>query len=123
MTNNEKGTMRYFTVDEFNCQHTGNNRMEWAFMEKVDFLREACGFPFVITSGYRDPTHPIEAGKGKPGAHSRGVACDIRVSNGEQLRTLVWWALKMGFKGIGVSKGFVHVDMDYERTGEVMWTY
>ena len=52
--------MKYFTVDEFNCQHTGENQMDPEFMEKVDKLREHCGFPFVITSGYRSPDHPLE---------------------------------------------------------------
>ena len=32
-------------------------------MEMVDELRDRCGFPFVITSGYRSPQHPIEAKK------------------------------------------------------------
>jgi len=55
--------MRYFTVDEFNCQHTGENQMEPEFMELVDELRHRCAFPFIITSGYRSLTHPIEAKK------------------------------------------------------------
>ena len=52
--------LKYFTLDEFNCQVTGDNRMEWDFLEKLDRLRGGCGFPFVITSGFRHPTeHPI----------------------------------------------------------------
>ena len=48
----------YFDRDEFACQYTGNNEIEDKFIEKLDKLREACGFPFVITSGFRDKTHP-----------------------------------------------------------------
>jgi hypothetical protein len=34
---------------------------------------------------------------------------------------IVHWALKMNFGGIGVAKGFVHVDD--RKTTPVMWTY
>jgi len=55
--------LKNFTKEEFNCQHTGENRMEEEFLLKLDQLRDNCGFPFVITSGYRSPSHPIEAKK------------------------------------------------------------
>ena len=47
--------MKYFTKEEFNCQHTGENRMESEFLDKLDELRDRCGFSFVITSGYQQP--------------------------------------------------------------------
>ena len=95
--------------------------MDDAFLEKLDELREECGFPFVITSGYRDPSHPNEARKEKPGTHSQGIACDIRVNNGVERMNIVHNALKMGFGGIGVARTFVHVDS--RDTTPVMWTY
>ena len=49
-------------------------------MEKVDELRDRCGFPFVITSGYRSPQHPIEAKKDVPGTHAQGIAADIKIT-------------------------------------------
>ena len=52
---------KYFTIEEFNCQETGENEMSAEFIYKLDQLREACGFPFKITSGYRSPSHSIEA--------------------------------------------------------------
>ncbi len=114
--------MRYFTVAEFNCQHTGENNMEPEFMEMVDELRDRCGFPFVITSGYRSPDHPIELGKQRPGTHAQGIAADIAVSSGLQRYTVVKNAIKLGFTGIGVAGGFVHVDIRATDT-PVMWTY
>ncbi len=54
---------KYFTREEFVCQYTGTNKIKDEFIEKLDELREACGFPFIITSGYRSPSHPIEAKK------------------------------------------------------------
>ena len=55
--------MRYFNRDDFDCQETGNNEMSDDFLVKLDELRHVCGFPFIITSGYRDPSHSIEARK------------------------------------------------------------
>ena len=113
--------MRYFKTKEFDCSHTGMNRMEAEFLELVDELRHRCGFPFVITSGYRHPTHPIEAQKSIPGTHAQGIACDIRVNTAEERHKLVKTALELNFTGIGVEKYFVHVDT--RGTSPAMWTY
>lgn len=115
-------TIKYFTKEELDCKHSGQNEMQQEFMEKLDELRIACGFPFVITSGYRSSDHPAEASKAtKGGTHTLGIAADIGVSNGSQRRTIVAEALNLGFRGIGVAKGFVHVDT--RDSTPVMWTY
>lgn len=114
--------MRYFDIREFDCKFTGNNEMSEEFLEKLDELRHACGFPFTVTSGYRDPVgHPIESKKENPGTHARGIAADIAISNGADRYTIVNTALSMGFTGIGVAKTFVHVDT--RQTTPVIWSY
>lgn len=113
--------LRYFTVEEFDCQHTGNNRMDPVFLARLDALRDACGFPFRITSGYRDPSHPVEAKKKKSGTHSQGIAADIAVADAAQRRILVAQALRLGFNGVGVARGFIHVDI--RETTPVLWLY
>ena len=96
--------------------------MDPEFLELLDMLREICGFPFRITSGWRDATHPAEAKKEKPGTHNQGIAADIIVSNSLDRITLVREALKMDcFNGIGIGNGFVH--LDGRKTTPVMWTY
>lgn len=112
---------RYFTRDEFKCSETGENEISDELIHWLDDLRDACGFPFIINSGYRSPSHPIEKKKLKPGTHAKGIAADIRVGNGSQRRTIVKEALRLGFGGIGVAKGYVHVDI--RDTDPVMWTY
>lgn len=113
--------LKYFSLEEFNCSHTGENKMVPEFLEAIDQLREDCGFSFVITSGYRSPKHPIEARKTTPGTHAQGIACDIKVTTGDQRYTLVSKALEYGFKGIGIAKDFIHVDA--RLTTPVIWTY
>ena len=113
--------MKYFSTSEFDCQHTGENRMEQDFLSKLDALREACGFPFVITSGYRSPDHPLEAGKEIPGTHAQGIAADIKITNSAQRYTIIREALAHGFTGLGVAGDFIHVDT--RGTVPVIWTY
>ena len=113
--------MRYFKLSDFDCQETGNNEMSEEFLEKLDELRHKCGFPFIITSGYRDKTHSIEARKAKAGTHARGIASDIRINNGNEAYQIIKHAQSMGFNGIGVAKSFIHVDI---RQGmPVIWCY
>ena len=42
--------MKYFKLEEFNCQHTGMNGMDLEFLERLDELRDKCGFPFILVS-------------------------------------------------------------------------
>jgi zinc D-Ala-D-Ala carboxypeptidase len=113
--------VKYFNIAEFNCQHTGENRMEQAFLDKLDALREHCGFPFVITSGYRSPDHPLEAVKEIPGTHAQGIAADIKITSSAQRYSIIKGALEHGFTGLGVAGDFIHVDT--RGTVPVIWTY
>jgi zinc D-Ala-D-Ala carboxypeptidase len=113
--------LKYFKVEDFNCQETGENEMCPDFLQKLDALREVCGFPFIITSGYRSPNHSIEAKKVKPGTHAQGIAADIKVVGGAQRMAIIRNASIMGFNGIGVAKSFVHVDT--RETTPVAWKY
>jgi len=113
--------LKYFKVEDFDCQETGDNKMCPDFLGKLDALREICGFPFIITSGYRSPDHSIEVGKLTPGTHAQGIAADIRVNNGAEKYIIVSEAMKLGFGGVGVAKTFIHVDA--RKTTPVVWSY
>lgn len=112
---------KYFTREEFACSETGENEIQDDFITKCDRLRELCGFPLVVNSGYRSPQHSIEAAKDKPGQHSTGRCADFAVNNGQERFKLVNVAIGLGFTGIGVDEGFIHVDE--RETVPVMWTY
>ena len=103
--------------------------MDKDFMDKIEDLRHALGFPFKVNSAYRCKGHPIEARKKAPGAHESGHALDIGV-DGEQAHRLLHAALEAGMTGIGVNqKGnsrFIHLD-DLEwadnRPRPGVWSY
>ena len=78
---------KYFKATEFICSHTGTEKMDQNFIDKLNNLREAYGKPMTISSGYRDATHPIEAKKkGKGGSHTTGQAADIFISREEAFK-------------------------------------
>ncbi len=107
--------MKHFKLEEFACKHCGQVQMDETFLEKLDELRERCGFPFVITSGYRCPEHNrVVSNTGLLGPHTTGRAADVKV-RGRQAMLLIYEALDMGvFTGIGLNqKGtgrYVHLD-------------
>ena len=114
--------LRYFDISEFVCSESNDCYMQDSFLESLDLLRGVCGFPFVVTSGYRNPFHSVEIVKSKPGTHTQGIAADIAVTNSRDRYTLINNAVRYGFKGIGIAKTFIHLDMR-ETSNPVMWVY
>jgi|TARA_R110000765_G_scaffold393913_2_gene487337 uncharacterized protein YcbK (DUF882 family) len=112
----------YFDIAEFDCSQSGCNKMEPAFLEKLDELREIVGWSFQITSGYRDLSHSAEVNKpGGGGYHTKGIACDVRVHSGKQKHELIKAAMAHGWTGIGVAKTFIHLDTREDTP--VVWSY
>ena len=112
---------KYFKIEDFDCKETGENDMSVDFIHALDQLRAACGFPFIVTSGYRSKKHSVE--KRKPnggGMHTKGIAADIKVSGGAQRLSIVKHASAMGMS-VGVAKTFVHVDI--RKTEPMCWCY
>ncbi|GAA0427019.1 hypothetical protein GCM10008969_58240 [Pseudomonas veronii subsp. inensis] len=95
------------------CDSTGRE-MDPAFMARLQRLRDAYGQPMQLTSAYRCPRHPSEAGKAAPGEHFDGRAVDVRCRGAEAL-TLLRLALPLGFNRVGIhQKGkarFLHLGL------------
>lgn len=115
-----------FEEREFVCSHTGRCDMDPAFMEKLQALRERYNKPMTITSGFRDPSHPVEAGKDRPGMHTMGIAADI-ACNGQEAYHILSLAFDCGFTGIGIAqKGhnrFIHLDIYTKPPRANIWSY
>jgi len=111
---------KYFKIEDFNCQETGENAMDVEFIKSLDHLRSVCGFPFIITSGFRSLEHSVEKAKKASGTHTQGIAADIKVSGGAQRLSIVKHASAMGMS-VGVAKTFVHVDI--RKTEPMCWCY
>jgi len=125
---------RYFTREEVGCkcgctydEHlhpTGG--MDAEFMGSLDELRHDCGFPLPVTSGFRCRRHDERVGSSSMpggGPHTTGRAVDIRITDAGKRDRLVALSRRYGFVGIGVARGFVHLDMCYERNRPALWVY
>lgn len=115
-------TYKYFSKAEFRCRETQENNVTEELIMALDTLRERVGFPLIVTSGFRSVNHSAEINKKSPGTHTRGIAADLKVTNGFERMNIVHEALKMEvFSGIGIHKDFIHLDM--RDSTPVMWSY
>jgi zinc D-Ala-D-Ala carboxypeptidase len=117
---------KYFTAKEMRCQETGEQGMQQVFIDLLDVIREECGFPFVVTSGYRSPGHSLEKRKEKAGSHTMGCAVDIR-ANSKQKAKIMEVAKKYGVTRFGINKAFIHLDIadryNDRFPANVVWAY
>jgi uncharacterized protein YcbK (DUF882 family) len=98
--------------------------MSFAFVTALDKLREACGFAFVVQSGYRTIAHNAQLSGAVDGsAHTRGMAADIGAGTSGMKFKIVGGAFNLGFRRIGVGDRFIHLDMDAAKPQSVLWTY
>lgn len=109
---------KWFTLEEFKCKGVdccgGENRIDPAFVDKLDALRDRIGFPLPVNSGYRCPLHNARVSTtGASGPHTTGHAVDLEVDRGKAYAVLKE-APALGFTGIGVAqKGasrYIHLD-------------
>lgn len=118
---------KHFNFSEFTCQcGCGGNDIDASFVDKLDKLRDALGFPFIISSGYRCPEHNNRVSTtGHTGPHTTGRAVDIVADHLHALE-IIAAAYHAGFKGFGVQqKGghrFIHLD-DIRRPYQTLWSY
>ena len=116
-----------FSEQEFRCKHTGLCYMDARFMDRLQAIRTAYGKPMVITSGYRDKTHPVEAAKASPGEHTLGLAADISARGADAFNllkiALAHGIVRVGVKQVGEGR-FLHLGM---ATGNfpspTIWSY
>lgn len=117
-----------FSEAEFRCRHTGQCAMQVEFMDRLQAIRTEYGRPLRITSGYRHPTHPVEARKGHAtGEHTLGMCADIAVQGADAVE-LLRIALAHGITRIGVQqKGsgrFLHLGIGGQGLpAPAIWSY
>lgn len=102
--------LKYFTEDEFIKIGCHSDDCDALSLQKLDELREKCGFPLVLNSAYRTSEHDKERGRSGTGAHTLGRAFDISCLDGRKRAKIVRNAFEVGFNRIGIYPTFVHVD-------------
>ena len=98
------------------------NNMNKDFLFVLDEAREFAGIPFVINSAYRSPEHPLSI-KNSSSSHIKGLAVDIKATDSITRFKIVKALIEVGFTRIGIADTFIHVDLDLDKTQNVIWTY
>jgi len=116
-----------FQESEFRCSHTGLCDMQVEFMDVLHAIRIEFDKPMVISSGYRHPTHPIEARKNTTGEHTMGTCADVKIRGPEAL-DLIAIALRHGITRFGIQqKGdvrFLHLGIGGgSLPNPALWSY
>ena len=126
MTLSEWATIKHFKAVEFNSHDklgTGM-AMQFAFVQKLDSLREKFGKPILVMSGMRTPEHNAEVGGVNESAHIGGWASDITCMFSRDRYELLRLIFTEGlFRRVGVGKSFIHVDCDPTKPQDVVWLY
>ena len=96
--------------------------MSKEFLFVLDEARELAGIPFIINSAYRSPEHPLSI-KNPGSSHIKGLAVDIKATDSKTRFKIVKALIQVGFTRIGIADTFIHVDLDLDKTKNVIWTY
>mgnify|MGYP005993312115 CR=1 FL=1 len=93
------------------------------FLDKLDDARELAGIPFYINSAYRTEEENKRVG-GKPNSsHLKGLAVDIKAKDSRTRFAVLNALIQTGFTRIGIADTFIHVDLDKNKSQQVIWTY
>ncbi len=119
--------IRYFRFEEFVKEKGGY--IDSDLVKRMEKLREYCGFPLRITSGYRSPNRNIEVGGATESLHLKGQAVDVSIKgfSSSMLYRLVKGSFLAGFGGIILYPHHIHLDIreveifmvaDYNKKGK-----
>lgn len=104
------GKKTNFQIKEFACKDGSDLiKVDDELVEKLQIMREYFGNAIIINSGYRNTIHNKNVGGSPTSQHLLGKAADI-VVRGHTPKEVAEFAKKIGFRGVGLYKDFVHVD-------------
>ena len=103
-------------------ERINDGNMDPEFLRRLDKARGYAGIPFIVTSAYRSPEHPLSI-KNPRSSHIKGLAVDIKCEDSRTRFIIINALIIAGFNRIGIGKTFIHVDMDLDKSNKVIWDY
>lgn len=118
------GLPSFFTEKEIACKcGCGHCIIQPLFYFKMNVLRALIDRPLRITSWNRCDEHNIKEGGSDTSSHLIGYAADIFTSTPFLQYIIVFYAGRIGFRGVGIGDNFVHLDDDIGKNRDRFWTY
>jgi len=117
--------LKYFNYEEFDSpdiQGSGQ-LMDPKLLDMIDKAREIYGKPIRVTSGYRTEDHNRKVGGVDSSSHLKGLAIDVACVRSNDRFEMLTALIEVGFNRIGVAGTFIHVDIDKDKSQNVIWTY
>jgi uncharacterized protein YcbK (DUF882 family) len=117
--------VKYFEYEEFDSpdiQGSGQ-LMDTKLLNMIDEAREIYGKPIHVTSGYRTEAHNRKVGGVDSSSHLKGLAIDVACVRSDDRFKMLNALLEVGFNRIGIAGTFIHVDIDKNKSQNVIWTY
>lgn len=99
------------------------DNMNTSFLDVLDSAREYAGIPFHINSAFRTEQHNIAIGGKENSSHLKGLAVDISAKDSRTRFVILNALIHVGFNRIGIADTFIHVDLDLDKSEQVIWTY
>jgi len=117
--------LKYFSYDEFDSpDELGSGKhMDYDLLVMIDRARALYGRPIVVTSGFRTESHNEKVGGVSSSSHLKGLAIDVACVRSKDRFEMLTALLEVGFNRIGVASTFIHVDVDKNKSQNVIWTY
>ena len=112
-----------FDSSEFSCNCCGLSNISGKLVKMLQVARDIADIGFIITSATRCPVHNKKSGGLASSAHLAGYAVDISANNGRERQIILAALIKAGFIRIGISKHFIHVDIDPTKPSPTVWLY
>lgn len=109
-----------FSKKEFACKcGCGSDRIDMGLVRKLQKVRNEIGLAVKVNSGCRCVLHNLAVGGSGDSSHLRGLAADISCID---MKLLLEKALGV-FKRVGISGGYIHVDVDEKKPQDIYWVY
>ena len=117
--------MKYFNYSEFDSPDVpgSGQMMDKDFLNLLDLAREKFDKPIRINSGFRSEQHNKKVGGTESSSHLKGLAVDIACKKSRDRFELINIFLDLGINRIGIANNFIHIDVDPNKSPNVIWTY
>lgn len=105
----------------FFCPCCGHSIIDYVLLSRLDALRIMFGKPIFVNSGFRCTEHNAAVGGNSNSEHMDGKGADIKCESSSDRFWLIYYALQVGFKRIGVYPTWLHLGSCTKRPQEVIW--